>query len=83
MLEVGTGSGYTAAVLSELCAEVFSVEIGEELALKTRTILAAWATGACRFSWATEPLAGRSIRLTTELSFLPLRPVFPGRWSNS
>ena len=39
VLEVGTGSGYTAAVLSELCAEVFSVEIVEELALKTRTIL--------------------------------------------
>jgi len=39
VLEVGTGSGYTAAVLSELCAEVFSVEIEEDLALKTRTIL--------------------------------------------
>lgn len=39
VLEVGTGSGYTAAVLSELGAEVFSVEIEEELALKTRTTL--------------------------------------------
>ena len=26
VLEVGTGSGYLAAVLIELCAEVFSVE---------------------------------------------------------
>jgi len=39
VLEVGTGSGYAAAVLGELCAEVFSVEVVEELALKARTIL--------------------------------------------
>jgi protein-L-isoaspartate(D-aspartate) O-methyltransferase len=39
VLEVGTGSGYAAAVLSELCAEVFSVEAVEELALKARTLL--------------------------------------------
>jgi protein-L-isoaspartate(D-aspartate) O-methyltransferase len=39
VLEVGTGSGYAAAVLSELCAEVFTVEAVEELALKARTRL--------------------------------------------
>src|SRR6266508_125975 len=39
VLEVGTGSGYAAAVLSELCAEVFSVEVMEELALKARILL--------------------------------------------
>jgi protein-L-isoaspartate(D-aspartate) O-methyltransferase len=39
VLEVGTGSGYAAAVLSELCAEVFSVEALGELALKARTLL--------------------------------------------
>ena len=39
VLEVGTGSGYAAAVLSELCAEVFSVEVVEELALKARILL--------------------------------------------
>ena len=39
VLEVGTGSGYAAAVLSELCAEVFSVEAIGELALKARTLL--------------------------------------------
>jgi protein-L-isoaspartate(D-aspartate) O-methyltransferase len=39
VLEVGTGSGYVAAVLGELCAEVFSVEVVEELALKARTLL--------------------------------------------
>jgi protein-L-isoaspartate(D-aspartate) O-methyltransferase len=39
VLEVGTGSGYAAAVLAELCAEVFTVEVVEELALKARTLL--------------------------------------------
>jgi protein-L-isoaspartate(D-aspartate) O-methyltransferase len=39
VLEVGTGSGYAAAVLSELCAEVFTVEAVEELALKARALL--------------------------------------------
>jgi len=39
VLEVGTGSGYLAAVLSELCAEVFSIEMVPALALKARTLL--------------------------------------------
>jgi protein-L-isoaspartate(D-aspartate) O-methyltransferase len=32
VLEVGTGSGYQAAILSELCAEVYTIEIREILA---------------------------------------------------
>ena len=39
VLEVGTGSGYAAAVLSELCAEVFTVEVLEELAVKSGALL--------------------------------------------
>jgi protein-L-isoaspartate(D-aspartate) O-methyltransferase len=39
VLEVGTGSGYEAAVLAELCAQVFSVERLEDLTLKARTTL--------------------------------------------
>ena len=39
VLEVGTGSGYLAAVLSELCAEIFSVEMVQALALKARALL--------------------------------------------
>src|SRR5918996_6139365 len=35
VLEVGTGSGYEAAVLAELCGQLFSVETLEELALKS------------------------------------------------
>ncbi|RJQ49953.1 MAG: protein-L-isoaspartate(D-aspartate) O-methyltransferase [Nitrospiraceae bacterium] len=39
VLEVGTGSGYQAAVLSELAIEVFTVERIETLALRARKTL--------------------------------------------
>jgi protein-L-isoaspartate(D-aspartate) O-methyltransferase len=40
-LEIGTGSGYQAAVLAELCKEVYSVEILKPLADSARQRLAA------------------------------------------
>ncbi|MCX8070852.1 MAG: protein-L-isoaspartate(D-aspartate) O-methyltransferase [Candidatus Binatia bacterium] len=40
VLEVGTGSGYQAAVLSQLCQEVYSIEIDPELAEGARQRLA-------------------------------------------
>jgi protein-L-isoaspartate(D-aspartate) O-methyltransferase len=45
ILEIGTGSGYQAAVLAELGAEVFSVEIVPELAGHARKVLAAEGYG--------------------------------------
>lgn len=39
VLEVGTGSGYATALLSVLCAEVFSVERYASLALSAETML--------------------------------------------
>jgi protein-L-isoaspartate(D-aspartate) O-methyltransferase len=39
-LEVGAGSGYQAAVLGQLAAEVFAVEIVPELAARARLVLA-------------------------------------------
>ncbi|MEC4684458.1 MAG: protein-L-isoaspartate(D-aspartate) O-methyltransferase [Nitrospirota bacterium] len=36
VLEVGTGSGYQAAILAELAAEVYSIERMERLALRAR-----------------------------------------------
>lgn len=39
VLEIGTGSGYAAAVLGELCAEVFTIETVKKLALKARARL--------------------------------------------
>jgi protein-L-isoaspartate(D-aspartate) O-methyltransferase len=43
VLEIGTGSGYQTAVLARLAAEVFSVEIVEELSRLARERLAALA----------------------------------------
>jgi protein-L-isoaspartate(D-aspartate) O-methyltransferase len=40
VLEIGTGSGYQAAVLAELGCEVFSIEIVPELAERARSTLA-------------------------------------------
>ncbi len=39
VLEVGTGSGYQAAVLSELVSHVYSIEIVEPLGLEARLLL--------------------------------------------
>jgi protein-L-isoaspartate(D-aspartate) O-methyltransferase len=41
VLEIGTGSGYQAAVLAELCKEVYSIEIVKPLAEDARERLAA------------------------------------------
>jgi len=40
VLEIGTGSGYQAAVLGELAGEVFTIEIVEALAERSRQLLA-------------------------------------------
>ena len=39
VLEIGTGSGYQAAVLAELCAEVYTIELVPELADGARDLL--------------------------------------------
>ncbi|MBN2349414.1 MAG: protein-L-isoaspartate(D-aspartate) O-methyltransferase [Bacteroidales bacterium] len=39
VLEVGTGSGYQAAILAEICDSVFSIEIVEELGLQAKELL--------------------------------------------
>lgn len=45
ILEIGTGSGYQAAVLAELGAEVYSIEIVPELAEHARAVLVAEGYG--------------------------------------
>jgi len=39
VLEIGTGSGYQAAVLAEIGAHVYTIEIVDELASRTRNVL--------------------------------------------
>ncbi len=39
VLEIGTGSGYQAAVLGELCDQVYSIEIVESLGIKEKKLL--------------------------------------------
>jgi protein-L-isoaspartate(D-aspartate) O-methyltransferase len=41
VLEVGTGSGYQAAILAKLARQVFSIEVIPELAERARAVLAA------------------------------------------
>jgi protein-L-isoaspartate(D-aspartate) O-methyltransferase len=41
VLEIGTGSGYQAAILGELAREVYTIELVPELAERARTTLAA------------------------------------------
>lgn len=41
VLEVGTGSGYQAAVLAKLARQIFSIEVIPELAKRARAALAA------------------------------------------
>jgi protein-L-isoaspartate(D-aspartate) O-methyltransferase len=40
VLEIGTGSGYQAAILAELVAEVYTIEIAEPLARNAEATLA-------------------------------------------
>ncbi len=40
VLEIGTGSGYQAAVLAEICEQVYSIEVVESLALQAKERLA-------------------------------------------
>jgi protein-L-isoaspartate(D-aspartate) O-methyltransferase len=39
VLEIGTGSGYQAAILAELCAHVYTIEILEPLTIRAKALL--------------------------------------------
>lgn len=83
VLEVGTGSGYTAAVLSELGAEVFSVEIEEDLALKTRTIMSSLGYSSVSILVGDGTLGWEDHSPYDGVVISAAAPCIPGRWSNS
>jgi len=63
VLEIGTGSGYQAAILAELVTEVFTIEIKEKLASQARRLLA--------------ELGYRNIRFKTGDGYLGWKEVAP------
>jgi protein-L-isoaspartate(D-aspartate) O-methyltransferase len=52
VLEIGTGSGYQAAVLTHFTDEVYSIEIKENLAKKAKETLAETHQDKVRVKWA-------------------------------
>ena len=76
VLDVGTGSGYQAAVLAELAAEVHTIERIPELAEAARERLARGGLRSRPASMsATERWACPSSRPSTESPSPPRRPV--------
>ncbi len=80
VLEVGTGSGYQTAVLAELAAEVFTVEIIGALSSRARTVLDGLGYANIRYrvgdgslGWSEEAPFDR-IMVTAAAAFLP-RPL--------
>jgi protein-L-isoaspartate(D-aspartate) O-methyltransferase len=68
VLEVGTGSGYQAAVLAEMGAQVYSMEIVPALARRARATLAQLGYGAVEVVKGTAGRAGRRRRRSTRSS---------------
>ena len=68
MLEIGTGSGYQAAVLGELAREVYTIELVPELAERARATLdAAGAIATSTCAPATATAAGPSTRRSPKI----------------
>ncbi len=65
VLEIGTGSGYQAAVLAEIACEVYSIERVEDLAETAPGASGRSAMRTCRSAAATVSPVGPSRRLST------------------
>ena len=52
VLEIGTGSGYQAAVLAEICDEVYTIEIREGLAKSAEELLSTLGYANVHVKWA-------------------------------
>jgi len=65
VLEIGTGSGYQAAVLAELVQEVYTIEIVEPLAKSAKSVCGVWGIPTCMCGPVTATLGGRRWRRLT------------------
>src|SRR6201995_2852273 len=65
ILEIGTGSGYQAAILSRLVAEVYTIEIIEPLAKRAEADLRRLGFLNVKVLAAMVTRAGRSMRRST------------------
>jgi len=68
VLEVGTGSGYQAAIAARLAAEVYSVEILESLADRSRRTLSTSGSSTWSSGRGTVITGGRRRRRSTPSS---------------
>ncbi len=83
VLEIGTGSGYQAAILSRLVKEVHTIEIVEPLATRASGVFEKLGYRNIHARWATAIKAGPRRRRSTRSSS-PARPsACRSRWSNS
>ena len=83
VLEIGTGSGYQAAILAEIVPEVYTIEILPQLRSGQRQSWAGWDTGTSISAWATAIWDGRNTRPLTGLSLRPRRKKFRSRcWTS-
>ena len=64
-LEIGGGSGYQAAILAQLGATVWTIEINPRLAKRPANASSAWGTAMCRSSPAMGVRAFLAMRRTT------------------
>ncbi len=83
VLEIGTGSGYAAAVLAEIAANVYSVERIGQLAEKAAVTLTKLGHHNVHVLLPTAPKAGQSTRPTMQLWSLLAVPKFQNRCSSS
>ena len=77
ILEVGTGSGYQAAILSKLVAQVYSIEVIDKLASNADQLLKELGYENVVVRKETVISVGRNMRLMTASSSLPPRLMFP------
>ena len=83
VLEIGTGSGYQAAVLSRLARQVFTLERYRTLAEGARTALKTLGCGNVRCSSGTDSVACPSTRPMTASWSPRRRRRFRRRWSRT